>query len=226
MAQTDLKDLETVFRVLGNENRLRLLNILAWPRTLAELQLAPTRGPGARRANMTRQAVTHHIAKLVALGLVAELPETQPGAGTRYLVRRGRLFEVMEQARLLGEVEVHGDLAEETRISDPASKRGSKEFKGPHLVLVKGAGTGRRFPFQDGDIGRDPEAAVPLDYDPWVSHRHARLIRDGRRGLLQALPTGRNGTFLNDERMDPTQPVRLSSGDIIHIGLSTLVFRS
>jgi pSer/pThr/pTyr-binding forkhead associated (FHA) protein len=55
-----------------------------------------------------------------------------------------------------------------------------------------------------------------------VSREHARLVRDGRRVMLEDL-NSTNGTFLNDERI--LEPMELRDGDIVNVGDVKFTFR-
>ena len=67
-------------------------------------------------------------------------------------------------------------------------------------------------------------------YDPQtkISRRHARIWRDGENFLLEDLGSS-NGTILsvgndNPQRLTPKQPQKITSGDRIRIGDTTLHF--
>ena len=55
-----------------------------------------------------------------------------------------------------------------------------------------------------------------------VSREHARLVRNGRRVMLEDL-NSTNGTFLNDEHI--LEPMELRDGDIVSIGDVKFTFR-
>jgi len=64
-----------------------------------------------------------------------------------------------------------------------------------------------------------------LAYDPYVSHRHAEVVRRADEHRLIDLRTARNGTYLNWRRMPPGGDSVLQPGDIVGVGRSLLVFR-
>ena len=68
-------------------------------------------------------------------------------------------------------------------------------------------------------IGRSPECDVFLD-DVTVSRRHAVLIHDGPRFVLQDQGS-LNGTFLNRSRIESAE---LADGDEVQIGKYRLTF--
>jgi hypothetical protein len=82
---------------------------------------------------------------------------------------------------------------------------------------------GRQIRLAEGDniIGREPEAAVWLDFFT-VSRRHARLVISGGRATLEDLGS-KNGTQVRGERI--SAPADLVDGDEIRIGAVVLSFR-
>jgi len=57
-----------------------------------------------------------------------------------------------------------------------------------------------------------------------VSRKHAVLILDGDEVLLEDRNSG-NGTFVNGRELQPNNPIRLRSGDVIEVGDVEFVFR-
>jgi DNA-binding winged helix-turn-helix (wHTH) protein len=108
-----------------------------------------------------------------------------------------------------------GEAAEASR---PARDRAGSEWR---CRVVYGD---RQIDLSEGEnlIGRDPSAAVWIDLAS-VSRRHARILVDGGAATLEDLGS-RNGTSLRGQRL--STPTRLSSGDRIRVGTTTLVFRS
>lgn len=89
-----------------------------------------------------------------------------------------------------------------------------------HWLLV----AGRPIVLAPGEnlIGRDPRAAVCLDY-AGVSRRHARVVLDGNDAVLEDLGS-KNGTRIGDEAV--TAAVGLRDGDSIRVGPAVIVYRS
>ncbi|MGB0653152.1 MAG: FHA domain-containing protein [Thermoplasmatota archaeon] len=221
----DLAEMEAVFKALANQNRLQLLADLATPQAYADIRLSPTRDDhyGSSQRGISRPALRGHIQKLAALGLVSQLPD-EDGRGALFVVNHGRLFALLEQARHISDVRPSIEVDEATALMPTASRAGRPE--GHHLLLVRGVGQGRTFALaEEATIGRHPSCAVRLDYDPHVSTRHARIMVNGDQVLVQALPSGRNGTFVNDARVRPGGVAELRPGDTIAVGLSLLVYR-
>jgi DNA-binding winged helix-turn-helix (wHTH) protein len=69
-------------------------------------------------------------------------------------------------------------------------------------------------------LGRSGAGVIPLE-SPTVSRRHARLVI-GEDARIEDLGS-KNGTFVNDNRAD--EPIQLSDGDRIRIGVFLLTFR-
>jgi len=80
----------------------------------------------------------------------------------------------------------------------------------------------KRFPLESGAhvVGRDPDVEIRLDAST-VSRRHARLVVNTDRGVLEDLGS-KNGTFRGAERV--TDPIALADGDQLRIGSVQVVF--
>lgn len=94
----------------------------------------------------------------------------------------------------------------------------------PYLTIVEGPEQGRQFTIPDNDvlIGRQVDADIRLE-DSAVSRHHARLYRQGDDFFLIDLQSS-NGTSINQMRIRPNQPERLTEGDRIGIGPYVLSF--
>jgi DNA-binding winged helix-turn-helix (wHTH) protein len=71
-------------------------------------------------------------------------------------------------------------------------------------------------------LGRTPDAAVWVD-SAGVSRRHARIVVEGTRALLEDLGS-KNGTYLNGVRV--SRPRRLRDADEIRVGAVRMLFRA
>lgn len=82
---------------------------------------------------------------------------------------------------------------------------------------------GRRIPLYAGEnvIGRDPRSAIYLDATG-VSRRHARIVVDGRRTVIEDLGS-KNGTRIRGTVI--TGPTELRDGDRILIGPVSIDYR-
>jgi adenylate cyclase len=79
--------------------------------------------------------------------------------------------------------------------------------------------------FGDDIIVGRPEGGVAVDldlkFDPWVSHRHARIwLKDGQYWIEDL--GSRNGTLVNGEKIQSRSSRRLVERDVIEIGDTTL----
>ena len=94
----------------------------------------------------------------------------------------------------------------------------------PCFIIIRGKPQGQRY-FLTRDemiIGRDPAAEVCIA-DEAASRKHAKLTRKDDSVLLTDLGSA-NGTFLNDSRLQPSDPVSLAKEDMIRIGNSIFKF--
>jgi len=72
-------------------------------------------------------------------------------------------------------------------------------------------------------IGRNPANDVALEWDPGVSRLHTELERIGGEWTIGDDGLSRNGSWVNEERVRGRR--RLSDGDVIRLGATTVVFR-
>ena len=145
----------------------------------------------------------------------------------RFCERCGHEFDIASAPAGRWTAEVSADRAYYERIASrrivpdggafPDGRRPSAIALGPGEVTI-----GRR---EDAPCTvPDIDLTGPLD-DPWVSRRHARLVRR-EEGGYQVVDTGsKNGTRVNDEMtpLDARIPFVLSDGDRIHIGAWTTI---
>lgn len=92
------------------------------------------------------------------------------------------------------------------------------------LRAIKGIEGGPILPLkgQCADLGRHPDCDIVLEAGA-VSRQHARILKLGEEYFLEDLHS-RNGTYLNDQRVEVRQ--RLNEGDQIRICDLTFVFHS
>lgn len=217
----DFEGLARDLEPLGNPKRLELLHYLMRAHYLEEV---------ASHLGMARQAAQKHVDQLLELGVIRkQAGRRESGPVVEYVLVPQRLFALSEEFGKLG---VMKPLAAEEAImrtqlatqAPHAPARGS----GPALVMVHGMKTGTVYRLAQGTepwtIGRDGDRTVSLDYDPFVSNRHAEVtIKGGAHVLVDAFST--NGTFLNWERLPRGGDVALTPGDVIQAGKSLLVYR-
>lgn len=92
------------------------------------------------------------------------------------------------------------------------------------LVIFKGTPQGHRFFIAQSEmiLGRDPAVEMSIA-DASVSRKHAKISRQGNKVLLTDLGSS-NGTFVNDQKIEPNQPTELRKDDVIKFGNIILKF--
>ncbi len=139
----------------------------------------------------------------------------------------------IDRATFTAIVKLHPEIAVMMLRSLPRGGGGAApQAKG--FVLVHAA-TGTRFTLDGDDIlvGRASKASgfapdidlAEFDPDKTLSRKHARVQRTPDGYFLRE-DEGRNGTFVNGDRVGPGQTVRLEEGDRVRFGLVEVVFRS
>jgi sigma-B regulation protein RsbU (phosphoserine phosphatase) len=87
----------------------------------------------------------------------------------------------------------------------------------PHLTVIRGTNIGHRFDLKKGSntIGRNPDCDIVFGVTA-VSREHARIYWRNDRYFIEDLKS-RNQTFVNDNRVEASNPVLLGPGDRIRI---------
>jgi len=100
---------------------------------------------------------------------------------------------------------------------------GAPDRRGPGDALPRVLWERRVIPLLDGEnvIGRDEGVAVRIDA-PGVSRRHARVIVSRGQAILEDLGS-KNGTYVNDRRIDVPTP--LPDGSVFRLGRLLLLYR-
>jgi len=119
----------------------------------------------------------------------------------------------------------------------PADARSVSELKAraeaaragrPFLVYMDGDDKQQLFPFESGlmraSVGRQGSSDLVLDWDEQVSRLHARFERVEEHWTVVDDGLSRNGTFVNGERLSGRR--RLTDGDTVRFGATTMTFRS
>lgn len=215
----DFEALANDLKPLSNPKRLKLLHFLTEPHYLEEI---------ASELKMARQSAQKHVDLLMDGGfLKKQQGRRDSGPVTEYLLRPQKLFTIHEEFGKLGVLEpvVEDEMLTRTQLSSTAPAGRSVEGV-PRLRVVHGRTLGQTYELSgDGPwmVGRDPKGDVTLDYDPFVSNRHAEIGREGDEfGISDAFST--NGTRLNWEALDKGQSVPLRHGDVLGVGKTLLVF--
>ncbi|HEV8359380.1 MAG TPA: FHA domain-containing protein [Candidatus Thermoplasmatota archaeon] len=232
----EIARLAEYLKALGNPNRLELLYALRAPRAVSEIELHPEQareGENPERP-ISHQAVRDHLAKLRAIGVVA-VQRTERGGNIvdEYVLNHQKLFAIVEELRMLGELRAQAAPAAEPTIAGAERAPTQARDEGPRFVLVRGQGEGRVFPLRKETlgadrgwiIGRKRGLAVSLDYDPFVSAENAEVLLNGAGFSLVDIRSSRNGTMLNFKPLPRGGSAPLASGDIVTIGRTNLVFR-
>ncbi len=252
MMNDTLEELARCFRALGYANRLELLSMLSGPRTLNEIDLGPSNPQAGENPDrtLTRQGIQYHLDQLIEEGLI-QVSTCQP-RGKRpqhtFEIDRSRLYHLTEQIQtaLLPDTPspAHPDhnSASHGNGNGNGSGNGAGHGNGrggdtrqrpgvPYLAVVHGPSRGRFIALHDRAktdergwlIGRSEQAAIRLGIDPMVDDQHAEILptEDGYEVL--DLRTSRR-TTVNWEPIPLGESRALSSGDIIGVGHSLLVF--
>ena len=109
-------------------------------------------------------------------------------------------------------------------VSAIEAERGGRPF----LLYRDGDDREQVFSFEPGSaeasVGRQQSSDLVLDWDEQVSRLHARFERVDDDWVVVDDGLSRNGTFVNEERLSGRH--RLSDGDILRFGATTMTFRS
>lgn len=217
--------LAAALKALAHPRRLRLLRFVTEPRSLEEI---------AADLKVARQSAQEHLDQLLAL----ELVEARRGRGdrggpvTQYVLVVTRLFEIYDRLGIRLGI-LASELDEDVRVSMPTSplaQRGAAPgaLGSPRLTIVHGMRVGVTIPLQGPGpwlIGRDPSATLCLDYDPFVSHRHAE-VRRARTGFELADALSSNGIYVDWARVPRGASVEIENGTLLRAGKSLILFRT
>ena len=130
---------------------------------------------------------------------------------------------------------------------EPRPRRESGAWSLPPAAAPAPGSDGEAPAFIAVDPGTEGEALFPVTYswlmvgrscagidenhrllvsDPEVSRDHLEIRVDVEAGRAWAIDLSKNGTTLNGGTMQPNEPVRLRSGDLLRLGSAKLQFRS
>lgn len=228
----DYATLAEFLTAIGYPLRLELLEVLRFPHTLSEIRVHPHRREGGKATERpaARQTVQGHLDTLVKADLLrVERPEGGGRNAPSYVVNSLKLYELVEELRrLVVRYAGRGPPGEATGTLSPAAELEAEE--GPRVVLVHGLYEGKSFPLDEASVregrwvvGRRRDAAVSLEYDPFVSSENAALSeQDGAYAVTDL--GSKNGTSVNWWRLPKGASRALRSGDVIGVGRSLLVF--
>lgn len=236
-AAPDYEKLVDYFRALAYPTRLELLHLLRFPHALPDIRLTPRQTrPGQNPDRpVARQTVQEHLEHLLAIGVVTAREPDGPKGRKEFVVNGAKVYQMMEELRRVGTIVVGAPVGGDATVARDAGGGAVKapQEQGPRLVLVHGLYEGKAFPLRRAGagparwvLGRKAEAAVSLDYDPYVSGENAAVEQGPGGFALVDLPGSRNGTLLNWRTLAPGERAPLRSGDVIGVGRSLLVFRA
>lgn len=238
----DTERLSVVLSALGNKQRLDILRQLTTPRHVGEIEALREESSNGevREVPLTRQAILSHIEKLEDVGLVDTRVAQGKGSHTKeYLLREDRLFMVLEEVRTLGNLAMEAvteQVPDRTLVRRTEIEQPEREDALAHLILIRGIREGRVFPLHSKDdpaqwwIGREHKVGdelvdVPLEYDLFISRKHAVLKHEDKRFVLRDAES-LNGTTVNwSQQLRGGEEVELEHGDVIGVGRSLLLFR-
>lgn len=214
--------LALALKALGHPKRIRLLRFVTEPRTLEEI---------AGHLKVARQSAQEHLDRLADLGLVeARQGRGERGPVTRHVVAVTRLFDIYDRlgSRLgLLAAELDEDLRGHFPTTILAASSTPRRMDMPRLVIVHGMRVGQTIPLQgDGPwlIGRDPNSVLCLDYDPYVSHRHAE-VRRTPKGFEVADALSSNGMAVDWAPAPRGGVLPLANGALLRFGKTLVLFR-
>lgn len=217
-----LDALSGYLKVLGNAKRLHLLQYLVKPHYIEEI---------ASELRMARQTAQEHVQQLLDIGVVQRMRgKRDHGPVTDYVVVPQRLFGIHEEFGKLGVLEPELDERPELRPPTSPMVTGAqvpKEQDLPRLTIVHGMRIGQTATLTGSGpwlLGRDPAATVSLDYDPFVSARHAE-VRRATGGFEVADLYSSNGTYVDWKRLPRGAAQAIANGAVVRVGKSILLFR-
>jgi DNA-binding transcriptional ArsR family regulator len=218
----DPEGLAGALRVLGNAKRIRLLQFLVHPHHLEEI---------ASELKTARQTAQEHVQQLEEIGVVRRVRGRRDrGPVTDYVVVPQRLFSIWEDMGKLGVLEPEMDGANDLRPPTSPLATGAsppREQDLPRVAVVHGLHIGQVTPLSGQGpwlFGRDPGAHVCLDYDPFISARHAE-VRRAQAGFEVADLYSSNGTWVDWKRLPRGGAQRIDNGAVVRVGKTLLVFR-
>lgn len=221
LQENDLTSLAGYLKVLGNPKRLGLLQFLVEPHAMEEI---------ASELKMARQTALEHVQQLVDIGVVRKVPgRGDHGPVSEYVVVPQRLFSISEDFGKLGVLQPKI----EELLRPPTSPlvtgaAAPREQDLPRFAIVHGQRLGQTTALTGNGpwlFGREAASAVVLDYDPFVSSRHAEVRRAAGGGFEVADLYSSNGTWLDWKRLPRGGTQKLENGGLLRVGRTLLLFR-
>lgn len=222
-AADTMESLATYLKILGNAKRLRILKYLQQPHYLEEI---------ASELKMARQSAQEHVQQLLEIGVIQRVRnERQPGAVVNYVVVPQRLFAIQDEFGELSllEPDLEEDMDLRPRTTPLVTGQAApKEQDLPRLTIVHGMRVGQTTTLTGNGpwlVGRDVDATLSLDYDPFVSGRHAEVRRAPTGGFEVADLYSSNGTWVDWKRLPRGGVAKVENGFPVRVGKTILLFR-
>lgn len=144
----------------------------------------------------------------------------------RFALSSRELFALTEDLAARGAEPALPEGRQPTVPVEPAAAPGLA--RGPRLVVAKGWRAGHARPLSGQGpwtVGRDAASFVCLDYDPFVSLRHAEVRSAG--GELRVVDlASKNGTLVDGRLLPRGGWARIENGTILGVGKTVLVLRT
>lgn len=221
-----IDELAEDFKALSHPNRLKLLHLLTQPRYGGELSEA---------MEMTRQNALKHVERLEERGFVKSMHgRRESGPVVEYQVVPQHLYALSVALQRLGRLEPEGGpeipgspATLDDEVPGPAPGQ-APEVQGARVLILDGPDEGAAVELAEEDarcrIGRAEDRDLVLSHDPYVSNHHAEIHVAPAGHTLVDIHSS-NGTFVNFERLPEGGRVQLSSGDVIRVGHTRLVYQ-
>jgi DNA-binding transcriptional ArsR family regulator len=219
---------------IASATRLELLHALRTPRTLRDIHVQPSLNRTGESPDrpMSRQGVTRHLDQLLDVGLVRRTSPEESGSRDAFVLNHERLFALIDELRNLAKLRpVFLDEQSLNATIDGTRNDEHRLPEGPRLLVAYGRDDGVAYALSGPvgtrwRIGRAPGSEVRLDYDPYVSAENTVIERTAEGFLVRDRVGNRNGSWINWRRLSPGASAKLSAGDIVTVGRTTLVFQS
>ncbi len=211
---------------------MEILNRLQEPQPIGELRVETEEN--GRKRQLTREGVRHHVVQLLEAGLVeATTPGSPNGNMITYQARKAGLFHLSETLIQIAHPNATSNRPPTKTQGEPLNSRNvPTPSPWPRLAIVNGLGRGIRCKLEPAPstgergwvIGRDDACDVVIPYDENVAEQHAEIVQtdDGFK-LVDFRTSG--PTSLNWNPLERGDTTNVTSGDIIGVGSTLLVFQ-
>jgi DNA-binding transcriptional ArsR family regulator len=224
--EDELEDVAEALDALSNPRRLRILQLLTRPRYRKEV---------GSELDLSRQAASRHIDKLLDRGFIREMEGwRESGPVKEYHVVPERLFALGMSVAELGKLQPEGGPAVEadrtTELQEDGEEPADEGSPGEaRLLVANGPKPGTTLTLEGSEgrwtLGREEDRDLVIDWDPYVSGRHAEVHLDlGGHTVVDAHSS--NGTYVNFSRIPPAERVELAAGDVVKVGRTVVVYQA